>query len=478
MPIEITYQRPWLYPKQEAAIFDEHRVVCIESSTKAGKTVSALAWLAEQAFINGKVGRNYWWIAPVYSQSKIAFRRMKESIPRRVYRANESEMRITLINGAVIEVKSGEKPDSLFGEDVWAAVLDEASRCREESWHAVRSTLTATKGPVRMIGNVHGRKNWFYRLSRVAEAGDNDMGYHRIDAYDAIDGGVLDREEIDSAERDFKRLGKEGIFRQLYMAEAADDGENPFGLDAIRACCDGIGSFSTEYPAAGGVDLAGRGAQNIAPRSTAPADRDYTAIVMLDRNGHATHIERFRKTHTETTDRIVQKVGRSPVLLDSTGSGDAIVETLQRRGDMQALGYTFTERSRQELLEHLALYIGEGDVHWPDVGDGSKLRAELESFEYIYSRRGVRWACPDSMHDDLAMALGLAVKRMPWRRKRSILPTGVPAPGGSRWTGVGVGSDAWSRYQESLKPTVVGSHDDETSIPVPVVTGGGPGKWR
>ena len=29
-----------------------------------------------------------------------------------------------------------------------------------EAWHALRSTLTATQGPVRIIGNVSGRRNW------------------------------------------------------------------------------------------------------------------------------------------------------------------------------------------------------------------------------------------------------------------------------------------------------------------------------
>jgi hypothetical protein len=48
--------------------------------------------------------------------------------------------------------KSGEKPDGLYGEDVFAAVIDEASRMREEAWHALRSTLTATRGMRISIG--------------------------------------------------------------------------------------------------------------------------------------------------------------------------------------------------------------------------------------------------------------------------------------------------------------------------------------
>jgi hypothetical protein len=45
----VKYTRPWLYPKQEAAIFNSSRYAVIEASTKAGKTVGCMVWLAEQA---------------------------------------------------------------------------------------------------------------------------------------------------------------------------------------------------------------------------------------------------------------------------------------------------------------------------------------------------------------------------------------------------------------------------------------------
>jgi hypothetical protein len=120
-----------------------------EASTKTGKTVGCIAWLFEQALL-GKRGQNYWWIAPVFGQAQIAFRRMKVAIPRDLYESTEVPPMITLMNGVVITFRSGEKPDGLYGEDVFAAVIDEASRMREEAWHALRSTLTATRGAARL----------------------------------------------------------------------------------------------------------------------------------------------------------------------------------------------------------------------------------------------------------------------------------------------------------------------------------------
>lgn len=470
-----------LYPKQREAIYDPARTVCIEASTKAGKTVGCLSWFIEEG-LKGQQGQNFWWVAPIFSQSEIAFRRCwGYLLPiRGMCKRNQSSMHITLPNGARLMFKSGDRPDDLYGEDVYAAVLDEASRMREESYHAIRSTLTYTKGPVRIIGNVRGRKNWFYKLARMAESGEPDMGFHRLTAWDAVSAGVLDKKEIESAKRDFERLGQEDVFRQLYMAEAVDDASNPFGIKAINDCL--VTGYSSDRAIAAGVDLAGRGAVNVERVGDAES-RDWTAIVMLDRSGHATHVDRFRKPHRETANVIVQKVGRTMCMIDSTGTGDAMVEDLQRRGDMRVLGFTFTERSRQDLLEGLALALQEGSVHFPDAktsdGKGS-LRDELESFEFVYSIKGVRYEVPEGVSDDLTMALALAVKRMPWKRAAKMKPQSLPKPDNAKWSSGadGPGFEAWKKYQEAKKPTLLPGEAETPSAPVPVIiTQMGNSRW-
>lgn len=230
----IPYTRPPLYPQQEAAIFTSARYSVIEASTKSGKTYGCLAWLFEQAATRGARGRHYWWVAPMLSQARIAYRRMKDGIRpfRGYFRSNESDSSIILPNGATIWFKSGENPDSLYGEDVHAAVIDEATRLKTQAWHAVRSTLAATRGPVRIIGNVDDRRNWAYQLARRAEAGDPHMHYAKITAYDAVRAGVLADEEVEDARRNLS----EGVFRELYLAEPADSQAliySPFGPENI-----------------------------------------------------------------------------------------------------------------------------------------------------------------------------------------------------------------------------------------------------
>lgn len=382
----LTYTRPWLYPKQEHAIFNDARIAVIEASTKAGKTVGCMVWLAEQAMA-GKPAANFWWIAPVYQQAEIVYRRLKRALPAAIYRPNDSRLTITLGNGAVLWFKSAEKPDNLYGEDVFAAVMDEATRTRPEAFYAIRSTLTATNGRLRIIGNVKGRKNWAYQLARRAESHEDGMAYARITAHDAVDAGVLDADEIASA----KRLLPPHVFAELYLAEPSDDGGNPFGLDAIRACL--VPALSPLRPVAWGWDLA--------------RWQDYTVGIGLDRTGTAARLDYWQGlSWHDTTQRILIATGKTPAWVDAThGSvGDPLVETLQRGRDNYH-AFTFTAPSKQALIEALVLAIHRQAVHFPD----GLIRAQLDSFEYEVTRTGVRYTAPEGMHDDAVIALALAV---------------------------------------------------------------------
>ena len=379
---QIKYKRPWLADYQRDALFTDKRYGIVEGSTKCGKTAPCLIWLAEQAMA-GKAGRNYWWVAPVYTQAEIAFRRMKRGFPAGMLKANDSDRYVTLPNKTTIWFKSAEKPDNLYGEDVYAAVVDEASRCREDSWIAVRSTLTATRGPVRIIGNVKGRRNWAYALARKAEAGDDAMSWKRITAYDAVQAGILAQEEIDQARSDLP----EAVFRELYLAQPSDDGGNPFGMAAIAKC---VGPMSAGRPFVWGWDLA--------------KHVDWTVGIALDVNGAVCRFERWQKTSWEdTTDRIVRETAGAPALIDSTGVGDPILERLQR-ASRAFEGYQFTSPSKQKLMEGLSVAIQRSEIVLPD----GPIRRELEEFEYESTRTGIRYSAPVGFHDDCVCALALA----------------------------------------------------------------------
>jgi hypothetical protein len=128
--VAFDYQRPTLYPKQEAAIFDERRMSIIEASTKSGKTAGCVVWLGEQA-LHGKAGQNFWWVAPVTSQADIAFTRMMRALPRTVFHPYHTGMAEGRPPGAIAQPIGNEfeavkaKAAGQSGQPLAREVLDE-----------------------------------------------------------------------------------------------------------------------------------------------------------------------------------------------------------------------------------------------------------------------------------------------------------------------------------------------------------------
>ena len=355
--------------------------------------------------MRGRAGQHFWWVAPTYGVAgSVGFDRLKrwlsEGLALNLWKANESEQSIILPNGTTLWFKGGDNPDSLYGQDVAAAVMDEATRCKPEAWYAVRSTLTATRGPVKIIGNVRGKKNWAYLLARRAQAGEQGMAYFKLTAWDAVEGGVLDAAEVEDAQRNLPA----DVFKQLYLAEPADDGGNPFGIDAIAAC---VSDLSTQPPAAFGVDL-GKAV-------------DWTVLCGLDRDGSTCRLDRWKSDWDQTRRKLHAGIANVPALLDSTGVGDPIVEDV-RRVCPRSEGFKFTAQSKQQLMEGLAAAIQQQEISFPD----GWLRQELDTFEFEYRQGGIRYSAPEGLHDDGVCALALAVRKLKRRQMTAIRVVGAP----------------------------------------------------
>jgi predicted phage terminase large subunit-like protein len=221
-----------LYPAQLEAIFSEERFGAVEASTKSGKSTGCLVWLVEQALGGPGDGATYVWVSPAYSLSVEMYRRTRRMLDGdAIISSNDSEATLTLVNGARIWYRSADRPDLLYGFDSAAAVLDEASRVSEEVFFAIRSTLSATSGPMRLIGNVSRRKDWFWRLCRAIEKGQKP-GWHyaRLTFEDAIAGGVIDPADIEEAKQSLPPR----VFDALYRAILHDEGLSLFNTDKLR----------------------------------------------------------------------------------------------------------------------------------------------------------------------------------------------------------------------------------------------------
>lgn len=388
----INYTRPFVYQYQRNIIDSPSRFTVTEASTKVGKTASHIIWLFEQPLaLKLKAGQSCWWVAPTFSQAEIAFNRMRRQVDNpNFFTTNLSKLTLTYPTGAEIHFKSAERPDNLYGDDVYACVFDEFTRAREEAWYAIRSTLTKTNGKCKFIGNVKGKKNWGYRLAQRAKGGEPNFAYFKITAYDAVKEGLITEAEVEQAKRDLP----DNVFKELYLAEPSEDGSNPFGLDHIKKCLRG---FSHQAPVVYGVDLA--------------KSVDWTVMVGLDVNGQVTAIHRWQADWDTTKNKIIEICNKVPTLIDSTGVGDPIVESLQRvRPSVE--GFKFGSVSKQQIMEGLAAGIQQTKT---SVIEGVH-RDELESYEFEFTRTGVKYTCPSGMHDDVVCAHALAFHKFTQRK--------------------------------------------------------------
>lgn len=377
---------PRLVGYQLDAFFCPADIAICEASTKAGKTVGAIVWQADKVLRDTRK-LNHWWVAPFHPQANIAYSRAKEMLKGIYARSNDTDKKLTFKNGAVWWFKSAEKPDTLYGEDVASVVGDEFTRMREAAHIALLSTVTATEGQIRYIGNVKGR-NWGYHIARKAEQGAPGMHYSRITADDAIAAGVINKERVDLIRGQMPHRA----FRELYYCEPDDDAGNPFGMEAISDC---LTERSEDETAVYGVDLG---------RSI-----DSTVVTGLDAGGNWTEAYRFQGEWPEQKRRIASIIGDKDALIDETGLGSPIVSDLKLMCP-RVQGFTFTAKSKQNLMERLQAGVQDRAVGIPN-GEGFKeWPSEMRSFEYKITRTQVLYAAPEGtgMHDDCVCSLALA----------------------------------------------------------------------
>lgn len=310
---------PNLSDYQKEILFAKARFTITEASTKAGKTYSHIIWIygkAHEKDINHN-GRNYWWVAPVYSQAKIAFKRFKRYlIETKLYRFNESNLIIYCPNKAELHFKSAEKPDNLYGEDVYACVFDEAPRARPESWYALRSTLTSTEAPCKLIGNFGGISNWVHKLKEKSKH-DSTYAYFRITCWDAIKAGILSESEVLQAKKDLP----DKIFKELYEAEASESEGQLINNESITKLFNNKAKTGVKYITA---DIARLG-------------EDKTVIYVWD-DCHVIEVLKYKVSRVNESVNYIKEVqlkynvNNNNTIVDEDGVGGGVVDYLKCRG--------------------------------------------------------------------------------------------------------------------------------------------------
>ena len=128
-------------------------------------------------------------------------------------------------------------------------------------------------------------------------------------------------------------------------------------------------------------------------------------------------MERFHRIDwTAQVNRIrvaTERYNRACILVDSTGVGEPVYERLSD-ADCDVEGYVLTNRSKNDLINNLALLIEQQRIVLPRPDLWPEGIEELESFQYSVTEQGtIRSGAPFGVHDDCVIALALAAWHAP-----------------------------------------------------------------
>jgi hypothetical protein len=354
------------------------RFSVLEIGRRWGKTTFGIQLAIDDAMSGRKVG----WFAPSYKYLADPVREFERALKPVVRRIDRIEKRMELKTNGSIDFWTLEDIDSGRGRSYDRIVIDEAGFAPRllEAWRAsMRATLADRKGRALFLGTPKGTGD-FHRLYLEAE-GDT-TGEWRAFRIGSVSNPHLDPSEIEAA----RRMLPAEVFAQEFEGVPAEDGGNPFGLDAIRECIAPMPETAVEC---WGIDLA--------------KSQDWTVAIGLDGEGRVCRLDRWQGPWSVTRERLARMIGDKPAQIDSTGVGDPIVEDL-RKVCRRAEGFKFTSQSKQQLMEGLQLAIQTREIRFPD----GWLRSELEAFGFRYSGRAVSYEATVG-HDDGVCALALAV---------------------------------------------------------------------
>lgn len=408
---------PALHPEQSEFVNDQHRVVVAACGSKTGKTFGLCIWLLRHAWNNR--GTLNWWCAPTIRQATNAFNIIGRWLPKGRYHSNRQERIYWLLkdDGSVhstIEFRSADRPESLRGDGVHAAVADEACYWNKQSYVSLWTTMTQTMGLLRVISTPKG-KNWFYEEWLKGWDGDHMEG------------------------PDLKLRSEHPFIKSYRLPTWSNPFIKPEAIETLRKIFT-INQFQQEIEARFLDDAAGafknlrecqrsrllskpiRGQRYILAVDWAKHE-DYTTFVVVDETSkEVVHLERHNDVdwniNISRAIRCAKEWNQASMIVDSTGIGDVIFDQIK-----SAYPYLYgfnmgTNSGKVQLIQRLQLSFERTEILIPNPSEQTRgdfveaaeqLLHELRMYAVDTSQFGrLIFSAPDGYHDDYVVALALA----------------------------------------------------------------------
>lgn len=370
----------------------------VACGVRFGKTFLASHEGMAELFIPGTRG---WIVAPTYNLADKAFRTMfwkaHTHAPKGFIRAKSERDRYLKTNiNSEVEAKSAENKDSLIGESLDWAIIDEAARIDEEAYEMVRARLVDRDGWMLAISTPTGR-NWFekgYRRGQDPAQVDWRSWSAPTSANPWIKPEVL---------AEIKSTTIERTWRQEYLAEFLDDDGTVFkNVDACATVTAQLPAGIPQRPYVVGWDVG--------------KYQDYSVLSAWDSRARSVvALQRFQGDwpiqKKRARDFCIAFNG-AHLVMDATGEGDAVWSDMLEWNRRDPFSRKIdgvrmhAPQVKRDLIESLALGLEQMGLSYPK---DPKLLDELRSYEFERKEKSgqISYHAPSRAHDDFVMSLAL-----------------------------------------------------------------------
>jgi len=335
------------------------------------------------------------WFAPTYRMLLDNWRNIRNTLAPVIVRANDSEHRLELITGAVVDMWSLDNHDAARGRKYKLVCINEAAMIArlQESWEMViRPTLADYQGAAYFASTPKGL-NYFYNLCQQAETSADWATFH----YRTSDNPHIAPSEID----EMRRMLPASTFRQEIEAEFLADGSYFQNIDAAAV----IEQPDTPDQHRGhtivfGVDWGKSNDWTVITVACRQCNRvvDWRRFNQIDY-----HIQRGRLA------QMVNDWHPLAVLPERNSIGAVLIDELERdgipimAGSDGAAGFNTTATTKADIIESLHMALVRDKFLVPrDYGD------ELRAYEIEIRAGAPKFGAPSGLHDDRVMSLALA----------------------------------------------------------------------
>lgn len=315
----------------------------------------------------------------------------------------KKQSKMVLINGAYIDFRSAEHPETLEGFGYDKAFLNEAGIIlkKEYLWNNAIQPMFWDYPNVKVVvgGTPKGGRSLFEALAKRGEGEDKSL--YETFHYTSFDSPFSHIHK--AIQEDMKQMPERVIQQEIYAKFLEDTGV------VFRNFLE-IMDATLQKPIKGhryviGVDLA--------------KVEDFTVLAVYDAtNNRQVYQARFNQIDwgmqksriVETSKHFGNSDGPAAVVIDATGLGDPIVDDLGRMG-IPVDPIKFTNDQKRQMIEKLANWIELNRLHMLPI---EETKNELANFTYDISEvtDRIRYSAPVGFHDDIVIAHALAVWRL------------------------------------------------------------------